>query len=450
MYNDQPLSTGPLPVEVIPVGQRPTSRPDDEITPQLSRPQEKAPGKPLHCKETNVKVDGPALFQPVCDEPTYFVVDMTESGPGSLGFGIKGPSKVELKPRDIGNGTVKVDFIPRVPGEYTIEVMYNDKPLSTGPIKTTALPAGMKPTAESDQLWPQIVKPQQQKPTQCPKTKVKVDGPAFKNPITDVTTNFVVDMTESGPGKLDFKATGPSQTEMIPKKLDDNKVQVDFTPNAPGEYLIEIIFNDEPLSTGPVCSCVVPVGSRPYEQEPSKRCPQTGVELRGVGIYGGIVNQTSTIVVDTAKSGPGALNFGIKGPGEAELVTEKTGNDQIELSFVPTELGEYILEIYFKDQLLFSRPIRPHVVRTEEELDDLLKDRQYDEYKQVTEHTTTDDGLVDTTTTTTMTRHDEVIGGTIRRELVTTREIHSKVHARRPDIPVNDSEIGRASCRERV
>lgn len=52
---------------------------------------------------------------------------------GGLSVSVEGPSKVEMSCTESGDGACRVTYYPMVPGEYTINLKFMDKPISGSP-----------------------------------------------------------------------------------------------------------------------------------------------------------------------------------------------------------------------------------------------------------------------------------------------------------------------------
>lgn len=58
---------------------------------------------------------------------------MVSSAVGGLSVSVEGPSKVEISCTENGDGTCRVTYHPMVPGEYTINLKFMDRPISGSP-----------------------------------------------------------------------------------------------------------------------------------------------------------------------------------------------------------------------------------------------------------------------------------------------------------------------------
>lgn len=92
--------------------------------------------------DTNqVKAYGPGLYGGTANSPATFTIDTREAGPGGLGLTIEGPCEAKIDCFDKGDGTCEVRYWPTEPGEYKINVLYNDKPIPGAPFSSQIMPS---------------------------------------------------------------------------------------------------------------------------------------------------------------------------------------------------------------------------------------------------------------------------------------------------------------------
>jgi len=92
---------------------------------------------------SKVKAFGPGLTTGKANAPATFTVDTREAGPGGLGLTIEGPSEAKIECFDKGDGTCDVRYWPTEPGEYMINILYNDRPIPRSPFKPHVNPSTM-------------------------------------------------------------------------------------------------------------------------------------------------------------------------------------------------------------------------------------------------------------------------------------------------------------------
>lgn len=99
--------------------------------------------QPVLCDPSKVKAFGPGLTGGKANTPANFTIDTREAGPGGLGLTIEGPCEAKIECFDKGDGTCDVRYWPTEPGEYNINILYNDRPIPHSPFKANINPSKM-------------------------------------------------------------------------------------------------------------------------------------------------------------------------------------------------------------------------------------------------------------------------------------------------------------------
>lgn len=92
---------------------------------------------------SKVKAYGRGLTQGTASTPCDFTIDTREAGPGSLGLTIDGPTEAKIECFDKGGGLFDVRYWPTEPGEYTTNILFDEKPIPHSPFKAQVNPAKM-------------------------------------------------------------------------------------------------------------------------------------------------------------------------------------------------------------------------------------------------------------------------------------------------------------------
>ncbi|CAB1345835.1 unnamed protein product [Coregonus sp. 'balchen'] len=182
--------------------------------------------------------------------------------------------------------------------------------------------------------------------------KVKVQG---LNNKVDVGKDqeFTVSMHGAGgQGKLDVKITSPSRRP-IPCKLESdtaNEVHtVKYIPPEEGPYKVDISYDGNPVPGSPFTV----EGMMP--PDPSK------VRAYGPGLQGGMVGKQAPFAIDTKGAGTGGLGLTVEGPCEAKIECQDNGDGSCSVSYLPTEPGEYAINILFAEQHIPGSPFKAMV-----------------------------------------------------------------------------------------
>ncbi|KAK1906672.1 Filamin-C [Dissostichus eleginoides] len=356
----------------------------------------------------NVKVYGPGVEKAglKANEPTYFTVDCSDAGRvGDVSIGIK------CAPGVVG------------PAEYTIMVLFADQEIPVSPFRIKVDPShdAAKVRAEGPGLSVEVGKPthftiftkgagkaqpevhftgaakgdavrdfeiidnhdysytvrytavQQgnMSVTVChggdpiPKSpfnisvappldlnKVKVQGLNNKVDVGKDEEFSISTREAGGQGKLEVKITSPSRRP-IPCKLELGSANelhsVKYIPPEEGQYRVDIVYDGNPVPGSPFSvEGVMP-------PDPSK------VRAYGPGLQGGVVGKPAPFAIDTKGAGTGGLGLTVEGPCEAKIECQDNGDGSCSVSYLPTEPGEYAINILFADQHIPGSPFKAAV-----------------------------------------------------------------------------------------
>lgn len=129
---------------------------------------------------------------------------------------------------------------------------------------------------------------------------------------------------------------------------------VNFTPTELGEYLLSVSLGGEAVAPPRRLTCLA--GSDAGR-----------VRAAGPGLLGGVVNKPAEFIIDTRAAGQGGLGVTVEGPCEAAINCRDNGDGTCAVAYLPTELGDYSINITFNDQHIPGSPFQA-VVGSEQEL----------------------------------------------------------------------------------
>uniref|UniRef100_A0A8C7DPW4 Filamin C n=1 Tax=Oncorhynchus kisutch TaxID=8019 RepID=A0A8C7DPW4_ONCKI len=182
--------------------------------------------------------------------------------------------------------------------------------------------------------------------------KVKVQGLNNKVDVGKDQEFTVSTHGVGGQGKMDVKITSPSRRP-IPCKLESdtaNEVHtVKYIPPEEGPYKVDISYDGNPVPGSPfTVEGVMP-------PDPSK------VRAYGPGLQGGMVGKPAPFAIDTKGAGTGGLGLTVEGPCEAKIECQDNGDGSCSVSYLPTEPGEYAINILFAEQHIPGSPFKAMV-----------------------------------------------------------------------------------------
>lgn len=80
-----------------------------------------------------VTARGPGLSGGTANRPAEFTIDTKKAGQGGLGVTVEGPCEAAINCRDNGDGTCSVAYMPKEPGDYVVNITFNDYPIPGSP-----------------------------------------------------------------------------------------------------------------------------------------------------------------------------------------------------------------------------------------------------------------------------------------------------------------------------
>uniref|UniRef100_A0A3P8URD4 Filamin C n=1 Tax=Cynoglossus semilaevis TaxID=244447 RepID=A0A3P8URD4_CYNSE len=179
--------------------------------------------------------------------------------------------------------------------------------------------------------------------------KVKVQGMNNKVDVGNDQEFTICTRGAGGQGKLEVRITSPSRRP-IPCKLESGTANelhtVKYMPPEEGTYRVDISYDGNPIPGSPfTVEGVMP-------PDPSK------VRAYGPGLQGGVVGKPAPFAIDTKGAGTGGLGLTVEGPCEAKIECQDNGDGSCSVSYLPTEPGEYTINILFADQHIPGSPFK--------------------------------------------------------------------------------------------
>uniref|UniRef100_A0A2K6K6B4 Filamin C n=1 Tax=Rhinopithecus bieti TaxID=61621 RepID=A0A2K6K6B4_RHIBE len=299
------------------------------------------PASPFHIKvdpshdASKVKAEGPGLNRTGVEvgKPTHFTVLTKGAGKAKLDVQFAGTAKGEAV-RDfeiIDNHdysyTVKYTAVQQ--GNMAVTVTYGGDPVPKSPFVVNVAPP-------------------------LDLSKIKVQGLNSKVAVGQEQAFSVNTRGAGGQGQLDVRMTSPSRRP-IPCKLEPGggaeAQAVRYMPPEEGPYKVDITYDGHPVPGSPFAvEGVLP-------PDPSKVCAY------GPGLKGGLVGTPAPFSIDTKGAGTGGLGLTVEGPCEAKIECQDNGDGSCAVSYLPTEPGEYTINILFAEAHIpgspFKATIRP-------------------------------------------------------------------------------------------
>lgn len=280
-----------------------------------------------------VKAEGPGLNRTGVEvgKPTHFTVYTKGAGKAKLDVQFTGTIKGEVVQDfeiiDNHDYSYTVKYTAVQQGNITISVTYGGDPIPKSPfIVNVAPPLDLG--------------------------KVKVQGLNNKVDVGKDQEFSINTSGAGGQGKVEVKITSPSRRP-IPCKVETGVTSeihtVKYMPPEEGPYKVEISYDGHPVPGSPfTVEAVMP-------PDPSK------VRAYGPGLKGGFVGKPAPFAIDTKGAGTGGLGLTVEGPCEAKIECQDNGDGSCSVSYLPTEPGEYSINILFADAHIPGSPFKADI-----------------------------------------------------------------------------------------
>ncbi|XP_015833310.1 filamin-A isoform X1 [Tribolium castaneum] len=284
-------------------------------------------GEPVDASK--VHCFGPGVEDGVkANTPTHFNIDARDAGDGDLDVHLVNEEtrqEIPVKLTDNGDRTYTVDYETPQSGMHTVTLHYGGLRVPTTPIKFKVHP-------------------------NVDVSKIRVDGLEPTAPVNSLQ-QFRVITQDAGKAEFAISITSPSGSKVKAHVIPTHEgYLVNFTPTQLGEYLLGISFGGEPISHRPFrLTCLT--GSDPLK-----------VKASGPGLHRGIVNRPAEFMIDTRGAGQGGLGVTVEGPCEAAINCRDNGDGTCSVAYLPTEIGDYGINITFNDQHIPGSPFQAIIV----------------------------------------------------------------------------------------
>ncbi|XP_076028123.1 filamin B a isoform X2 [Genypterus blacodes] len=278
---------------------------------------------------SKVKAEGPGLSHTGVEggKPTHFTVLTKGAGKAPLDASFSSPVH-DFDIIDNYDYSHTVKYTPVQQGEMVIVVKFGGDPIPKSPFTVgVAAPLDL--------------------------SRVTVDGLDGRGEVGQDQMFMVDTKGAGGQGQLEVAVLSPSQlavacqVEACPGKAQVS--QVSFTPMEEGVHTVNVSYDGHlvPGSPFPVEAQLPP--------DPSK------VKAFGPGLQGGLVGNPAEFTIDTKGAGTGGLGLTVEGPTEAKMECSDNGDRTCSVSYLPTEPGEYLVNILFEEEHVPGSPFRADI-----------------------------------------------------------------------------------------
>nr|XP_057930810.1 filamin-C-like [Doryrhamphus excisus] len=288
-------------------------------------------------------------------DPSHDAGKVRAEGPGlnKTGVEVGTPTHFTIYTKGAGKAKPEVQFAASGPGEAVRDFEIIDNHDYSYTVKYTALQQGnmaIKVTHGGD-----LIPKSPFHITVAPALdigKVKVEGLDTKVEVGRDQEFTVNTKGAGGQGNVGVKMTSPTGRP-IPCKMESDKAKgvhnVKYIPPEEGQYKVDVSYDGNPVMGSPFgVEAVMPA-------DPSK------VRAFGPGLQGGTVGKPAPFTIDTKGAGAGGLGLTVEGPCEAKIECQDNGDGTCSVAYLPTEAGEYAINILFAEQHIPGSPFKAAV-----------------------------------------------------------------------------------------
>ncbi|KAM6470410.1 filamin-B isoform 3-T3 [Liasis olivaceus] len=282
---------------------------------------------------SKVRAYGPGLREGLVGKPAEFTIDTKGAGTGGLGLTVEGPCEAKIECSDNGDGTCSVSYLPTKPGEYLVNILFEEVHIPGSPFK-------------ADIEMPFDV------------SKVLATGPGLQHGKVGEAGLLNVDCSKAGPGKLDMEAVSDSgsKADVEVKDNKDGTYTVTYVPLNAGIHTLKMKYGGEPVPNFPACVKVDPA------------VDTSNVQVFGPGIEGKDVfrEATTDFTVDASpltKTGGDHIKAQIANPSGAstDCLIKDNADGTYAVEFTPFERGPHTVEVTYDDVPVPNSPFRVDV-----------------------------------------------------------------------------------------
>ncbi|XP_024125017.1 filamin-B isoform X2 [Oryzias melastigma] len=278
---------------------------------------------------TKVKAFGPGLEGGLVGNPAEFTIDTTGAGTGGLGLTVEGPTEAKIECSDNGDGTCSVSYLPTEPGEYLVNILFENVHVPGSPFR-------------ADIQMP------------FDPSKVVASGSGLKRAKVGETSVVNVDCTRAGPGELSLEAALDSPSSG--STPSGRKAKTEIISNNDGTFTVTYV----PMTAG-MYTLLLKYGGKTVPGFPAKVTADPAVDTSKVKVFGpGVDGQavfreaTTEFTVDgRALSRRGGDHVTAEVRNTSGKLTESVVTDNADgtysVEYTPYENGVHSVQVLYDD-----------------------------------------------------------------------------------------------------
>ncbi|XP_047439837.1 filamin-B isoform X1 [Mugil cephalus] len=286
---------------------------------------------------SKVKAFGPGLKGGLVGNPAEFTIDTKGAGTGGLGLTVEGPTEAKIECSDNGDGTCSVSYLPTEPGDYLVNILFENVHIPGSPFK-------------ADFQMP------------FDPSKVVASGSGLKKAKVGEACVVNVDCSRAGPGQLVLEAAPDSSSD------SGMKAKTEVVDNKDGTYTVTYI----PLTSG-MYTLMLKYGEKAVPGFPAKVMVEPAVDTSNVKVFGpGVEGEavfreaTTCFTVDArplTRRGGDHVKAEVRNPSGAltDCVVTDKADGTYDVEYTPFENGVHSVQVLYDDTPVPKSPFKVSV-----------------------------------------------------------------------------------------
>lgn len=261
---------------------------------------------------------GQGLMRGLVGEGNGFTINTGGLGSAKLNVTVEGASRTPVDLVDNKDGTISVNYVPAVAGEYKVKISFDGKQVIGSPFTTTIRDEGRQRSHLSVGRG----------------NEHSLDLKISQDDLKTLDAIIVTPCGLSEPCGLKLMKTG--------------QLAIVYTPREQGDHVVNVRRRGNHISGSPFKFDVLSRDIGDAKQ----------VKVSGKGLKEGKANSENEIIINTKDAGYGGLSVALEGSGRSEIVQKEVTDGSVKLAYTPYEPGQYSLIVKYADHVVPGSPFK--------------------------------------------------------------------------------------------
>lgn len=246
-------------------------------------------------------------------KPCQFRISTIDAGPGTLNITSRGPGKADVKIYDNNDGTYTCEFSPSLPGQYSIDILWDDQHIGNSPYNLNF-----------KQKKKKVI------------TGLNLDSENFR---VGVPHRFKLHCDEVGEGSLEVSIKPPTSAQIKVSDLGNESYQVEILPKEQGNHELAVQYG-----TGHILGS--PFNVTFNEKGDASKCHMISNDV----LQDDDGQDHVVFIISTKDAGKGKLTAHADNPGSNErlpVVIDEIEDEKFKIHFDIGDGAEYLLTVKY-------------------------------------------------------------------------------------------------------